>query len=252
MHIDALTIVQESDTAAWISVWAAVGTWVLLVVTAIYAIRQFREAKELRRDQTRPYVVPSIGVEQQILFMFVIDNVGKSPAFDVVVAFDPPPQSEIKDLESVSMLKQPIPTMPPGQKFRAVWESALTVFSKKSPYQHPMTYKVGVTYRDSRGQKFGPETYVLDFHVYEGQATGPKGVSELVKAVEELTKEHKKWTDGVGGLYVKATDATRKARREDRPFHLRDMRRTYSEDGIWAACRYWIGVWRKRYGFWSK
>ncbi|MDP9225314.1 MAG: hypothetical protein M3P18_16015 [Actinomycetota bacterium] len=252
MDIAGATVAHDSGAAAWISAWAAVGTLIVLVVTAVYAIRQFREAKELRRDQTRPYVVPSIGVEQQMMFMLVIENVGKTPAFAVTVAFDPPPVSEIKDLEAVSILKQPIPTMPPAQTFRAFWESALTVFDDENPYQHPMTYKVAVRYSDARGHKYGPENYVLDFHVFEGQAQDPKGVAELVKAVEELTKEHKKWTDGIGGLNVKTTSAMRKARRQDRPSHFRRMRAAYSERGLSAACAYWIGVWRRRHGFWSR
>ena len=235
-----------SDTASWISAWAAVGTLIVLVVSAVYGIRQFGEAKGLRREQARPFVVPSIGVEQQMLFMLVIENVGKTPAYDVVVAFDPQPQSEMKDLEAVAILKKPIPTMPPGQNFRAYWESSLTVFDEEKPYQHPMTYKVTVTYKDSTGRKYGPEDYVLDFHVYEGQAIGPKGVTELVKAVEELTKEHKKWTDGVRGLNVKTTSAARKARREDRPSHFRRTRQLYSEEGLLEAVRYWIQVWRRR------
>ena len=158
----------------------------------------------------------------------------------------------MKDLEAVAILKKPIPTMPPGQNFRAYWESSLTVFDEEKPYQHPMTYKVTVTYKDSTGRKYGPEDYVLDFHVYEGQAIGPKGVTELVKAVEELTKEHKKWTDGVRGLNVKTTSAARKARREDRPSHFRRTRQLYSEEGLLEAVRYWIQVWRRRYGFWSR
>lgn len=212
MEREVFAIAQESHSAAWLSAWAAIGTLLVLIITAAYAIRQFGEAKQLRRDQTRPYVVPSIGVEQQMLFMFVIENIGMAPALDVIVEFDPPLQSEMKDLEAVTILRDPIPTMPPGQRFRAFWESSLTVFDKEKPYEHPMTYRVTVNYRDSYGHRFGPEVYVLDFHVYEGQAIGPKGVSELVKAVEDLTKEHKKWTDGIRGLNVKTTDVTEKGR----------------------------------------
>lgn len=205
-----LAIAQESDSAAWLSAWATIGTLLVLIITAAYAIRQFGEAKRLRRDQTRPYVVPSIGVEQQTLFMFVIENIGMAPALDVIVEFDPPPKSEIKDLREVSILNHPISTMPPRQRFRVVWESSLTVFSKEKPYEHAMTYRVTVNYSDSHGHRFGPEVYVLDFHVYEGQAIGAKGPAELVKAVEELTKEHRKWTDGIRGLNVKTTDVTEK------------------------------------------
>jgi hypothetical protein len=252
MDLATWTPAEQTAAATWVAAGAAVGTLVVLLVTAVYAVRQFKEAKELRRDQTRPYVVPSIGVEQQMMFMFVIENVGTTPAFDVAVKFDPPPRSDIKDLDAVSILKEPIPTMPPGQRFRAYWESSLTVFSEEKPYPHPMTYEVTVRYRDAQGHKYGPEKYVLDFHVYEGQAQSQKGMAELVKAVEELTKEHKKWTDGVRGLQVSATNATRKARREDRPFHFRKTRRIYSDEGPVAAGRYWIDVWRRRYGLWSR
>lgn len=252
MDFASWTLAESSATAAWVGAGAAVATLIVLVVTAVYAAKQFKEAKELRREQTRPYVVPSIGVEQQILLLFVVENVGTSPAFDVVVAFNPEPESEIHDLKAVSILKDPIPTMPPKQKFRTFWESSLTVFDEKNPYEHPMTYEVTVSYSDSAGRKYGPEKYILDFHVFEGQAIGPKGVSDLVKAVEELTKEHKKWTDGVRGLNVRTTNATRKARREDRPSHFRGMKAAHSEGGVWAACKYWIRVWRRRYGLWSR
>lgn len=252
MDFASWTPAELTAAATWVGAGAAVATLIVLVVTAVYAAKQFIEAKELRRDQTRPYVVPSIGVEQQILLVFVIENVGKSPAFDVVVDFNPEPESEIHDLKAVSILKSPIPTMPPEQKFRAYWESSLTVFDERNPYEHPMTYEVRVTYKDTRGHSYGPEKYILDFHVFEGQATGPKGVSDLVKAVEELTKEHKKWTDGVRGISVKTINAFRKARREDRPSHFRAMKSAYRERGVWAAFKYWVDVWRRRYGFWSR
>lgn len=49
--------------------YVAAGTWatfLVLLVTALYAVKQVRAAEKLRRDQTRPYVVPSIDVEQQL------------------------------------------------------------------------------------------------------------------------------------------------------------------------------------------
>jgi hypothetical protein len=48
---------------------------------------------------------------------------------------------------------------------------------------------------------------VLDFRVFEGQAIGQKGLAELVKAVEELTIERKKWTDGAKGLNINRVKA---------------------------------------------
>lgn len=252
MEILALTPAQSTAFATWVAAVAALATLLVLVWTASYAKRQLDHAKDLRRDQTRPYVVPSIGIEQQMLFMFYLENLGSTPAFDVRLTFDPAPESEMKDLEKVAILRDPIPTLPPRQKLRTYWESALTVFDENAPYPHPKRYKVGVSYRDHQGHNFGPEPFVLDFNVYEGQASGLKAFPDLVKAIEDLTKEHKKWSYPMGGVWVNVVDAVRKARREDRPSHYRRMKQRYAEEGSLGAFRYWIDVWRKRYGLWSR
>lgn len=116
----------------------------------------------------------------------------------------------MRDIDELRLLTEPIPTMPPHQVFRAYWESSLTVFSEDEPYPHPLSYEVSVTYEDLHGHKFGPEAYILDFRVYQGQASGPKGMGELVKALENLVAEHKKWTDSGRGLRVATVDAIKK------------------------------------------
>lgn len=109
--------------------WNAAGTWatfLVLSVTLYFVYQQVAEAARLRREQTRPYVVVSVDVEQQSLFMLTVENVGSTPAFDVVVDFDEPPRSNLKEIEELRMLKEPIPMLPPGRKFRASWEVSLT------------------------------------------------------------------------------------------------------------------------------
>jgi hypothetical protein len=142
--------------------------------------------------------------------------------------------------------------MPPGQRFRAYWESALVIFSKKEAYPHPLAYTVHVSYEDQHGRPFGPETYVLDFRVFEGHATAAKGMAELVRAIEDMTREQKKWTDGARGLSVKAWDADRESQRDHRPWRFRQARRAYEKGGWKAWVKYWIGHWRQRYGLWSR
>lgn len=243
---------QATAVAAWVAALASAATFVVLLVTAIYAARQFKETKELRRAQTRPYVVPSIDVEQQTLFMFRVENLGTTPAYNVRIEFDDAPRSEMRDLEDLRLLKEPIPTMPPGQVFRAYWESSLTVFSDEKPYPHPLSYRVRVAYEDLRGHHYGPEEYVLDFRVFHGQATGPKGMRELIGEVEKLVKEHKKWTDGVRGIRVNSMDAVQKERREHRPLHFRGMKDARAKHGLKGAVQYWTDVWRRRHGLWSR
>lgn len=243
---------QYTAAATWVAALATAATFVVLLVTAIYAARQFKETKELRRAQTRPYVVPSIDVEQQMLFMFRVENVGTTPAYNVQIEFDEAPRSEMRDIEELRLLKEPIPTMPPGQVFRAYWESSLTIFSDEKPYPHPLSYRVRVTYEDLQGHHYGPEDYVLDFRVFHGQATGPKGMRELVGEVEKLVKEHKKWTDGGRGIRANTIDAVNMERRMDRPMHFRQMKDARAKGGLKGAAQYWIDIWRRRHGLWSR
>jgi hypothetical protein len=136
--------------------------------------------------------------------MFRVENVGTTPAYNVRIRFDEAPRSEMRDIEDLRLLKESIPTMPPGQLFRAYWESSLTMFSEKKPYPHPFSYRVRVAYQDLQGHHYGPEDYILDFRVFQGQATGPKGMRELVSQIEKLVQEHKKWTEGARGIRVNA------------------------------------------------
>jgi hypothetical protein len=209
-------------------------------------------AEKLRRDQARPYVVPSIDLEQRTIFMLKVENIGKTPAYNVKIRFDVPPRSEMREVENLRMLAEPIPTMPPGQRFRAYWESSLTIFNENKPYPHPRSYRVTVTYEDQQSRVYGPEPYILDFGVYEGQAAGPKGMTDLIGAVEKLASEHKKWTDGVRGLRVNARNAVREERRSARPSHLRNTQKAYQDQGLKGATTYWIDLWRRRHGLWSR
>jgi hypothetical protein len=233
--------------------WTAAGTWAtfpILAITLYFIYRQVAEASKLRRDQTRPYVVVSIDVEQRMLFMLTVENIGTSPAFDVVIEFDQPLHSSLKEIEEVRMFKEPIPMLPPGRKFRATWESSIDVFGEE--YSHPLSYRATATYSDYHSRRYGPEHYVLDFRMYEGQAVGPKGLNELVVSLENLVKEHKKWTDGTKGLRVHTVDAIQKERRDHRPWRIRQMKRAYRDRGIRGAASYWIDNWIRRYGLWSR
>lgn len=243
----------EAYTALGTCAMAVILTLTLLYARAQvkYARAQVQEAVSLRREQHRPHVVASLTVEQRLLFMLSVENVGNTAAHNVKIDFEEQPRSTLKEIEQLRMLREPIPTMPPGQKFRASWESALDVFSEETPYPHPLSYRVFATYEDVQGHVYGPEPYILDFRVYEGQAQSPKGMTELVQTMEKLVAEHRKWTHGISGL-VDSQDVVRARRRQDRPSRFRATRREYERSGWKGAMLYWIEVWRRRYGLWSR
>ncbi len=147
---------QYTAAAAWIAALAALGTLIVVTVSARIALGQLREAQSLRLAQSRPYVVVSIGIEQQMMFMLVVENVGTVPARNVRIEFEMVPRSSTRELEDLRLLNEPIPTMPPGHRYRAYWESALQVFSEEEPYPHPMSYGVESRMRISRDTPSAP------------------------------------------------------------------------------------------------
>jgi hypothetical protein len=226
------------------------GTLIVFAVTLYFVNKQVTEASALRRDQSRPLVVVSIDVEQRSAFMLTVENVGVTPAYNVTLASTPPLRSTLKDFESIRMLNEPIPMLPPGHKFRAMWEVSWHVF--EADYPHPLNYDTVLTYSDPDGFSYGPEKYLLDFRVYEGQAAALRGLHEIAESVDRLVKEHKKWTKSGRGIRVFSIDDEIDSRREDRPFRLREARREFRENGVFAAIRYWVRLVKRRYGFWIR
>lgn len=234
-----MTPEQYAAGAAW-------ATFVVLLLTALFAVWQLREARTLRREHSRPYVVLSLDIQQRVMLMFNVENVGQRPAYNVTISFDQPPQSTLKDIENLRILREPIPTMPPRQVFHAYWESAFTVFDAKEPYPYPMHYRASVTYGDAQGHSYGPEEYVLDFRVFEGQAVAPKGLSALVTAVEAIQKQQKGWQQR--GLVVRVRDEDRARRRQDRPVILLKGMREWDKRGLRGLVGYHVDRFRRRHG----
>jgi hypothetical protein len=161
------------------------------------------------------------------------------------VQFDEQPKSSFRELDDLRLLKEPIPTVPPGHRYRAYWESALEVFNEETPYPYPLSYQVKVTYEDQQGQSFGPERHILDFRIFEGQAQAPKGLGELVKAVEQLQKQQKQWAQR--GLRVRVSNQDKADRRSTRPRVLDGAIRAMREGGIAELLRFVVEHLRRRH-----
>lgn len=58
----------------------------------------------------------SLTVEQRLLFMLSVENVGNTAAHNVKIDFEEQPRSTLKEIEQFRMLREPIPTMPPGSR----------------------------------------------------------------------------------------------------------------------------------------
>lgn len=182
------------DAAAW----AAFGVWAqafVIAVSAVFVLGQVREARRLREDQSRPFVVASITVEQTSLLMITIENIGTTPAFDVALDTDPTP-ALLHGEKALRVLHRPTPVLPPGHRIRTYWDNGFTILD--DDYEHPQAFRVAVTYHNGRDRDahraWGPEHYVLDALSFAGQASDLKGLHEAAKALEKIATTMDTWT----------------------------------------------------------
>ena len=210
-----------TDWAA-VAAWAACATVGIYVVLGLFAWRQVREARKLREEQARPFVI--VDFEPGFLVYLTVENLGRTMARDVRISFDKPLTSTLRDrreLDKSPLFREPIPALPPGKKIRILFDQ----FTERTKAQLPLTYDVKVRYRGPTGKEWPPETYPLDLGMYLDSQLPPKGIPELVDEVKNISKEIKKWRgDGLSGLLVRTLDQRRQDRIDARRVNVRILR----------------------------
>jgi hypothetical protein len=231
--------------------WAAVAAWVTLTISlaaAVFVYHQLREARLLREEQSRPFVIVDVAF-RSIVVDLVVRNIGATAATNVIVFFDEPVTSSRSngvEWPTTPLFTTGMPLMAPGRIIRFL----LDTFPGRETAGLPMTLRGQVSYR-SPGPR--PRTYTdtfdINLEVYRQSLIPEKGLPELIKEVEILRKEVEKWTDGTRGLHVRATDRDRGTVRELRSIHLQQSIREGREHGWHRMIVYWIDVWLRRLGW---
>jgi hypothetical protein len=214
-------VARATDWAA-VTAWAAWATVAVYVVLGIFALVQVLQARKLREEQARPFVV--VDFEPGFLVDLTVENLGRTMARDVTIRFDKPLESTLagpREIDESPLLRQPIPTLPPGRKIRVLFDQ----YAARLEAKLPLTYDVALRYKGPFGKKEWEHPYRLDLGIYLGSALPPKGVPELVAEVEKIRKELEKWKEGGSGLRVVAVDRRRQQRIEWRRHHVRILRR---------------------------
>lgn len=217
--------------------WAALGAWatfLIYVILGLYARKQVGEARRLREEQARPWVV--VDFEPGWILWLTIENIGKTVATNVKVRFEPPLASTQKrpwEWEESSAFTQGIPLLPPNKKLRFFFDS-ITV--RLNDDVLPKHYDVSVEYHGPiKRKKPLVSTYRLDISHYWGMSPPPKGLPEVVKTLEEIQKEMHKWTDGISGIKAKVVDRNKEVRSQDRSYRLRRAKQLRKSEGWIAA-----------------
>lgn len=224
--------------AAWVAAWAAVSTAVIYIVLGIFAFRQVSEAKALRMEQSRPYVIVDFSFRQFLIYLEV-KNIGKTPARNVVIRFDQPLQTTLsrpRELDESPLLTKPIAMLAPERSIRVLFDVAHERLSREDM---PLSYGVTSTYEDQHGRKYRDPEATLDLSPYVGSALDPKSLPDLVDEVEKIRKELAKWTDGSRGVLVQGTDRDKRVRRQDR-WHWRQKAASVRKTEGWVSWIRWL------------
>ena len=226
-----------------VAAWAALATVAIYIVIGLFAWRQVREARTLREEQARPFVI--VDFEPGFLVYLTVENLGRTMARDVSIHFDKPLTSSLqgrRELDESPLFREPIPALPPGKKIRLLFDQ----FNDRTEAKLPLAYEVTLSYRGPTGNKPPwKDTYRLDLGMYLGSALPPKGIPELVAEVENIRKEMEKWKGGgLRGLSVRMSDQRRLDKIDRRRIHVRVFR----QQGTKALARRLLAQVLRRFG----
>lgn len=169
----------------------------VLIAAALVAWRQVAEAKRLREEQSRPFVILDFDVEQSLVFLDV-RNVGSSMARDVRFSIEPPFETSLDhSLQELKMFRDGISTLPPRKVVRTLFDSAI----QRKPRDLPDEYRVVVRYADQEGRRHFEEEFDLDLGIYWNLMRVTRyGVHDIHERLKEIRKEIGKWTATGGGV----------------------------------------------------
>jgi hypothetical protein len=195
-------------------------TTLILAVAGVIAARQLSEARSLRKAQVRPFVVIDFDVQSDPPFIYVrIANLGSTMARRVSFQFDPRLQSSFDErggervvMADLPVLTQGIPTLPPGNEIKFLFDSFLD-------REHlPDTYQVRVKYRGDELRRWPrkakrelyDEPMTLDLSLYRQLSRiNRHGLHDIHERLKEIGGEIKKWTASGRGLLRLSPDDVR-------------------------------------------
>lgn len=215
---------MEFDPEVWSAI-AASATVLILALSLVFARSQVKEARRMREQQTRPYVVVDFDASDLPIVDIVISNLGNSIARDVTFDFDPPLErvfDRSKDstpLSEASLFKGGIPTLPPKKSIRLFFDMSFDVLNAGVP----TSYDVIVRYKDFRGKRLPPDTYTLDLELYRDIGQIDRGtLHDVAKHLDSIQQQISRWTKDLNGVNVYVTDARAKDRRSWRWIRSQD------------------------------
>lgn len=208
------------------------GQLIVLIMAAIFAWRQVNEARELREEQNRPFVVVDFDVEEGYMIYLEVVNMGTSLARDVRIEIDPALESAIDiDVSKLKMLNEGITTLAPGKKYRTFFDMSFRRNEDRPDL--PMNYTARVRYSDEKQKRPYDEMLNLDLDQYMHINTVTRhGLHDIHGQLEKIRRVFEKWTSGTGRgvLALSPEEARSENERRMAAMEERDRRREGKHD----------------------
>jgi hypothetical protein len=179
---------------------ATMGQLVVLIVAALYARAQVREARELRKDEARPYVVVDFEPDRVPFVNLVVANLGRTMARNVRIEVDPPFDSSVYrsaplPLARFKLFSEGIPSLAPGKRIVLLFDQMYD----RAELELPDSYRVRLSYEWDGGEPLSEELR-LDLDLYRPLRRVQLGtVHDLSKTLNKISQQLEKWSAGTGG-----------------------------------------------------
>jgi hypothetical protein len=176
--------------------------FIMALLTLVYVIatlwlvwvarRQLRQATDLERSRTRPFVIFDLVVEHHFV-LATLHNVGQTPASDVRIVVTPNVQCLLggkgahpaeERADDISFVSRGVAMLAPQRCIRA-----LVGFWPRVKSAHPeLRFEGSVSYRGSDGASYS-EPFVADLSVHEGlRYRGTKDIEDVAKQLESMAR----------------------------------------------------------------
>lgn len=169
---------------------------------------QAAQAQETREKQAQPNVTAYMehSLASWHLIELVIKNFGATPAYNVEVSFDPPPQvsAEIKGQRNTNLpYPELIPFLAPQQEWRTFWDSGIERTAAENIASH---HDVEVKFEDDRGKPFVTKA-ILDWEILVGKFhVENKGINDFVKVFDRKLKEQNQVLEEIRKVLVRYSE----------------------------------------------
>ncbi len=215
----------------------AVGQFLVVGVAAVVAYGQLSEIKRTRQEQTRPYVIVYLVAEPSgHLVHLVLENIGTTPAHDVVVNFDPPLVSTFDWWRPPVFLERPIGFLAPGQSIKTILDSSLERGKAvKAGRELRGEFVADLRYRDSAGTPYHEKGLALAVDIGDGTFFATrKSVHNVAVTLEKIERVLDRVASGYSELRVatetvEEKDTREQAQMEEHEKDLEEMRRQMSQ-----------------------